>query len=130
MKEVICNNCGEPADLIDGLELYRMQRLKHKNFWRCYPCDSHVGCHDGTTKPLGTLADKETRDMRHDAHVCFDPLWKSAKNKGKKRKDLYKDLSTHMGLSKEECHIGNFTPKQCIEVIDWACKIKQKGNNE
>ena len=38
----------------------------------CKPCQAWVGCHRGTIKPLGRLADKELRRAKIAAHDAFD----------------------------------------------------------
>jgi len=41
------------------------------------------------------MADKETMNLRKQAHALFDPLWK---NGGMKRGQAYQYLSTLMGI--------------------------------
>ncbi|MBN2302088.1 MAG: topoisomerase DNA-binding C4 zinc finger domain-containing protein, partial [Lentisphaerae bacterium] len=38
-------------------------------------CDILVGCHPGTTEPLGYPVNTETRQARIRAHDVFDKLW-------------------------------------------------------
>lgn len=45
----------------------------------CRPCNAYVGCHNNTRKPLGTMADAETREWRKKAHAVIDLIWKSKK---------------------------------------------------
>lgn len=71
-----CPYCGSEAHLKDSAMIYG------KSFgmvYLCdrYPfCDSWVGVHKGTTNPLGTMADSELRELRKNAHVLFDRLWR------------------------------------------------------
>ena len=55
----------------------------------CEPCNAYVGCHKNSRKPLGTLANKELRELRIRTHEIFDPLWKSGKMT---RSEAYKML--------------------------------------
>jgi len=52
-------------------------RLKLLRFYTCDPCGARVGCHKNG-KPLGTLANEQTRRLRQQAHAAFDPLWQRA----------------------------------------------------
>jgi hypothetical protein len=87
--------------------------------YRCIPCDAYVGCHRGTTKPLGTPADKRTRKLRRQAHAHFDPLWREKAGRGGNtaRADGYAWLAREMGLSLDECHIGMMGAEQCRQVV-------------
>lgn len=75
-------------------------------------CRVSVGCHKGTTKPLGTPAGPELKAARIRAHAAFDALWKGPGAK-MRRKDAYRWLSERMGLDPSETHIGMFDAEQC-----------------
>lgn len=102
----------------------------------CEPCYAWVGCHKGTTKPLGIPATQDIRDARRKAHAVFDPLWQSiwkdlkassAKNgrkvpehygKGPARRSVYAWLAEHLNIPVDECHISWFNVDECQKVID------------
>jgi hypothetical protein len=84
------------------------------NLYVCRPCDAYVGTHKGTNQPLGTPANRDTREWRKLAHTRFDWLWKSGK---KSRTKAYLWLQNVMGLTRSEAHIGKFTAEQCKEVV-------------
>lgn len=89
--------------------------------WVCsnYPkCDAYVGCHKGTTIPLGRLANEKLRALKKEAHRQFDPLWKSGLMS---RKNAYKWLATMLRIPIEDCHIGLFDIKMCQKTIN-LCK--------
>lgn len=68
-----CPYCKENAQQVQGDALYpHRPDLKQKTFYWCKPCDAYVGCHPGTTDPLGTLANKNLRFQRGLAHCAFD----------------------------------------------------------
>lgn len=78
-------------------------------FWGC-ECFKQNGCKgthgahpDGT--PLGTPADKETKEWRIEAHAVFED-WYTAKNLS--RNEAYEQLQRIMGLTSSEAHIGKF----------------------
>jgi len=116
MKSIICPYCDNPATFATGKEIYPYRKdLYSKNFWRCEPCGAYVGCHKGTDKPLGRLANKELRDAKIKAHSLFDPLWKEKKMS---RTYAYKWLSERLNIDTNKCHIGMFDVEMCNKVIE------------
>lgn len=115
-----CPYCNRKANLVTGKTIYpHRPDLYSKNF---YYCDNghnpaYVGCHKGTTKPLGRLADGRLRHAKSDAHKAFDPLWKDGyMSRGR----AYKWLSKCLGVDQKDCHIGMFDVSQCKKVVDVA----------
>jgi len=114
--KVSCSYCGEPAKLVTGKQIYPHRPDLHAlPIYACLPCEAHVGCHPGTTKPLGRLANAELRKAKMAAHAAFDPIWKSGM---KKRKQAYKWLAKQMGIDVNECHIGEFDVVMCLKVVE------------
>lgn len=110
---VVCPYCQQPAKLVDSKVIYG---TSYGNMWLCRPCDAYVGVHknDGLNRPLGTLANAETRRWRGHAHAAFDPIWKDGKMK---RGAAYGLLARLMELPEKEAHIAMFTVAQCKELI-------------
>ena len=109
----ICPYCGAEIKLRNSIEIYGRD---YGYLWVCknYPqCDSYVGCHKGTTIPLGTPANKELRNLRHTCHLVFDKAWKCGKIS---RIEAYKKLGKKMGIP--EPHIGQFNKEQCEKLLD------------
>lgn len=124
--KVVCPYCGVPADLVTGTDLYpHRPDLESLKFWRCTPCDAHVGCHKNSKKhaPLGRLANAELRLEKMRAHAAFDPLWKLG---SMARKEAYKWLAEQLGVPFSKCHVGMFDVHQCREVV--AAVSKRNGN--
>lgn len=116
-----CPYCGASAELVDGTVIYpHREDLATKRFWDCRRCDAYVGCHDGTAKPLGRLANKELRGMKMQAHGAFDPLWRSGEMG---RQEAYAWLAEALGIPPEECHIGMMAVDRCRAVVA-ACKAR------
>jgi len=127
---VICQYCGNKANLTTGHRVYpHRPDLAHLYVWQCKPCDAYVGCHrkgayvnelkhesDGTI-PLGTLANRELRMWRTQAHAAVDPFWRI---KGMKRTLVYDRLAKLMQIPKDECHIGMFDVARCKEAMRLA----------
>jgi len=90
--------------------------------WACPCAECTVACWSGGTS---TPADEPTREMRHQAHLAFDPLFRG---KGREvRAQVYMSLAVYMGLSQEETHIGYFGIEQCARVIEF-CENYRKEN--
>lgn len=124
--KVKCPYCGAEAVLKDANFIYQTNQSKEwGKVWVCsnYPeCDAYVGCHKGTTLPLGRLANEKLRTLKAEAHKQFDPIWKSGLMN---RREAYKWLASMLNIPLEECHMGMFDIKMCQQVIN-LCK---KQNN-
>lgn len=118
-KQRICPYCNKRASLVTGDLIYPHRKdLYSKMFYLCKPCDAYVGCHPGTIKPLGRLANAELRNAKSAAHAAFDPLWKSG---GMKRQKAYDWLASRLGISNKNCHIGELDLYMCQRVV-FICK--------
>ena len=121
MKPPKCPYCKKPAQHVKGKTLYpNHKNLYHRRYYRCVPCEAHVGCHK-TGKPLGTLANKQTRQARIQAHKAFDPIWKTTTIS---RPKAYAWLAKHLKIPYDRCHIGNFDFPTCVKVIK-ICNTKE-----
>ena len=117
MTKLFC--CGNSPTLLNGNWGY---------WYKCETCGSSIGCHKGTTKPLGTiLADRELKDLRMEAHEMFDYVWKQG---FEKRNFLYRELAILMDIDIEECHFAMMSKpriRNAIEIMK-SNKIFKKGN--
>lgn len=115
-KAPVCPYSGHDSKLVDGSWIYpRRPDLHAKQFYHCGPCNAYVGCHPGTTVPLGRLADAKLRSAKMAAHSNFDRLWKSKKMR---RHVAYARLADKMGIPRELAHIGMFDVAQCLRVVE------------
>lgn len=95
-------------------------------FWCCVHCDAWVGCHRGTTKPLGRLANAELRQAKQDAHVAFDALWRRTTPAGTfDRGGAYTWLAQQLDIERADCHIGMMDVEQCRRVVE-ICEAESK----
>lgn len=133
MPDVIaCPYCSARAENVGGDVIYpHRPDLADKRFWRCVPCDAYVGCHRGTSNPLGRLANAELRTAKIAAHAALDPIWRARLvrkravdpkyTKGMARGGRYKALAALLGIGQHECHIGMFDVARCRRVVE-ICK--------
>lgn len=126
-KNPICPYCKEPSVMVDGEHVYpHREDLHHKVFYVCTPCDARVGCHPGTDKPLGRLANSDLRKAKQAAHAAFDPLWREL-DLFKNRRKAYAWLSEQLGISKKKCHIGMFDEPTCRRAQKIAQNAQVNG---
>ena len=110
-EDVKCPYCGGGAALLNGGDIYPHRGdLVTKPFYACRPCGAWVGCHPGTTKPLGRLADQHLRKAKMRVHAKLDPLWRTGQIK---RSSAYARLADHLGIPASECHVGMFDLERC-----------------
>lgn len=102
--------CGGKVELVKNSEIYGREYGEWPWAYFCRDCDSYVGLHPFTNIPLGTLADKETREARKDAKNPFERLFKSGRMT---RNEAYQALAKKMGIDVGECHFGWFDIDQC-----------------
>lgn len=115
----VCPYCEKVAKLVPT-DFVHGTHMAYGEQWVCRPCDASVGCHKGTTRPKGSLANKALRQARIRAHGALDPLWKPGG--GMERREAYAWLAEHMGVDGKHCHIGMFDIDQCSRVVmicDW-----------
>lgn len=126
----ICRYCGGvirpvPAESIYGASAKRLG-LAGEQIYQCQNCNARVGCHKGTTRPLGNVANEALRLKRIETHRVFDDWWKS---QHMTRTGAYKWLSRQMRLPSAKTHIGGFEMDQCQQVIA-LCGAEEKGNSQ
>ncbi len=119
MKEVICPYCGQRAEFVDSIAVYRRS---YGMIYLCRPCDAYVGVHGNSDQPLGRLANAELRKYKVAAHDAFDPLWKTRRFS---RSGAYAWLAKQMHIPIEKTHIGMFDVAQCKQVVA-LCDGKMK----
>lgn len=110
-----CQYCHVKANKVTGEEIYpHREDLHHKVFFKCPLCDSYVGTHEATGKPLGTLANAELRKLRSEVHALIDPVWQIG---GKKRSEVYTSLSKFLMVRKHMCHVAMFNADTCRKIL-------------
>lgn len=103
-----CPYCGERSVHMTETERYGREFSGH-GLYVCVQCDASIGCHpDG--RPLGTLANKELRELRRACHITVDQLWKS---RSMTRRGAYRLLAAKTGVR----HIGETDEGDCRRVL-------------
>ena len=121
-----CPYCGAPSQLTSGVHIYpHRPDLAEKRFYECRPCAAYVGCHPGSTTPLGRLANAELRRWKQRVHAAFDPHWRRAKDPKHARTMAYARLAREMGIPPSECHTGIFDVERCRAAL---AVIQKWGN--
>lgn len=112
---VKCDYCGNDAEKVTGADVYpHRPDLSEKIIYRCTPCEAHVGCHPGSDKPLGRIANKTLRKAKMEAHAAFDPLWRGRKMS---RGMAYAWLAQSLNMRPDDCHIGMMDVADCKRVV-------------
>lgn len=115
----VCPYCDSTAVLAPSARVYGTVKYGGK-VWLCpnYPeCDSYVGTHGNSERwmPVGTMANKQLRKKRIQAHAAFDPLWQNGRMT---RNAAYKWLAAQMQMPVNEVHVGHFDMGMCEAVIE------------
>ena len=123
----ICRYCGGivrlvPAESVYGDSAVRLG-LKSEKLYQCQNCNARVGCHKGTVRPLGDLANEVLRLKRIETHQVFDAYWTE---RGMSRTQAYRWLAKKMHLPERKAHIGGFEMHQCQKLID-LCRTANKA---
>jgi hypothetical protein len=108
-----CPYCVKEAKWTTNDEIYGKRYGHSYMVYLCKDCDAYVGCHQNTKNPLGTMANRELRKLRIDAHNAFDPMWRKTKMT---RGQAYRWLASFIG--KKEIHIGQSDEKTCLKIIE------------
>ena len=116
-----CPYCGSHTILRSADGIYR-ENARNDMLYVCknYPaCNSYVRVQRGTKIPLGTVANRELRELRAEAHRQFDKLYKHG-YMGKH--DAYQWLGGILGVPAKQAHIAQLSLLSCNLVIREAKK--------
>ena len=113
----VCPYCRCETKKVSSDRIYGKDYFPGKFFLQCPEIKEHyVGIRfDG--KSLGSLANKELRELRKKGHSLFDPLWRGTEIKFQSRELAYRWLSNQMEIPKRKTHFGMFNDDQCMKAI-------------
>jgi len=129
IKPITCPYCGGQALLRPAKEIKRQPTYEY--LWVCvrFPeCDSFVSAHDGSKRPMGTLANRRLRRKRHEAHKHFDMLWQIGIFHN--RRDAYFWLRDVIGIPYGFLHIGKMDEGFCDKVIRESQKVMRNYSEQ
>lgn len=112
-----CPYCGSPVALRSVGGIYK-ENNRGTMLYVCarYPeCDAYVRVQPGTNIPLGSLADRDLRALRNQAHRYFNQLYLSGLMT---KENAYAWLSDQISAPRKEAHIGHLGEYYCKLVID------------
>lgn len=134
MRETLyCPYCKRPGVLRPAAYVYGDNNLDpEKYLYVCsgYPsCDSYIGAHKKSMRPMGTMADSNLRNKRIEAHRALDAIWK---NGYMTKHSTYIWLQNRLNLREKDTHIGKFSYYLCEQTIlsnlqregDVSCHLK------
>jgi hypothetical protein len=123
-EEMKCTYCGKKAVWCENKEIYGKNYGKSYMVYYCKPCDAYVGCHNNTKEPLGTMANRETREARMRVHHLIDRFWKTG---GYSRGFIYKVISYHTG---KQFHTGDCDIAECEKILALPLETLLKQNSK
>lgn len=128
----ICRYCGGAVRLVSASKVYGPAAaarlgIERQSFYQCQNCNARVGCHPGSTRPLGNLANEALRMKRMETHHVFDSFWEE---RGMSRTQAYKWMAKKMRLSEELAHIGGFEIDRCQKLIKLCEKERNKEQKQ
>ena len=121
-----CPYCGAQA-LLRPASSVRGNAAPGEMVYVCarYPaCNAYVSAHQDSRLPMGTLADKNLRRKRRQAHIALNRLWEE---NHMTKKEAYRWLQVQLGLPESEAHIGHFSEFRCEQVIRLCSRFASAG---
>lgn len=109
--KVYCPYCGNEAKWVENRFIYGKNYGRSYMAYLCKPCDAFVGCHNNTRKPLGTLANRELRNLRKKVHAYIDMFWKTGRLQ---RKYVYARITKELGF---QYHTGESDIETCKKIL-------------
>ena len=121
-QQTACRVRVVPAEQIYSKAAAERLNLQNEYIHQCQNCNARVGCHKGTKRPLGSVANETLRLKRMETHHVFDGFWR---RKGMTRTQAYRWLAEKLDLPVKRTHIGGFEMDQCQMTID-LCNVEEE----
>lgn len=121
-----CPYCKGKVELVENSEIYHGRSYgewPYAYLCRTSDCRAYVGLHPFTDIPLGTLADKATREARNKCKPPFNAIWEGGY---KTRDEAYAWLAKQLRLKPEQCHFGLMNAEQCERAFEECEKFWSK----
>ena len=111
-----CHYCHGTVRLVHNKEIYGRTFGDWPWAYKCGDCDAHVGIHQFTNIPLGTLANPQLRAARKMTKEVFNPLWQG-RRRAMSRTQAYAWLAEQLCIPVGDCHIGWFDVTTCQRAM-------------
>lgn len=118
----VCPHCYGRVYLCTNDVIYGKQ-YGYPWIYYCPTCGAYVGCHKGTYRALGRLANSEERRQRKELHDLFDTLWKGKKHAHYKRSVAYRELSVRLYGDNGEAHFGWMPESELDKAHTVVCNM-------
>ena len=116
-EKLYCPYCGGLAVLRPAEYVYGERNLNPDNYlYVCsgYPsCDSYIGVHKKSMRPMGTLANGDLRHKRIEAHRALNKVVQAGIMT---KHGAYIWLQNRLCLREKDMHIGMFSEYRCEET--------------
>lgn len=125
--KIICPYCNKEAEFFaESSGIYGIDRGP---VYTCRQCNARVMAHKNNLMPMGTLANRNLRGYRKQAHEIFDKFWhkiikKMNWHEERARDYAYQQLALAMNLSLKDCHFALFDISACKMAIHICQEIK------
>lgn len=110
----VCRYCNGRVVFVNNSHVYGSTVGLWPFVYTCVNCDSFVGTHTGTDIPLGTLANRELRQLRQVAKQSFLALNKLLHRNATQS---YKWLAEQMDKPVNETHFGWFEAEDLNKAL-------------
>lgn len=117
-NQLRCPYCGAVARFQSADGIYK-DNSKNVMLYVCpnYPeCDSYVRVHEGTRIPVGSMANRELRRLRKEAHDHFNKLYLNGYMSKDEAYRWLADIICTTDMS--NAHIGSMSDYYCKLVIE------------
>lgn len=117
---VICPYCNREAPWVENKEKYGKNLGTYFMCYYCKTCDAYVGCRKNTREPLGTLANKDLRNLRKITKDFVDRLWIN----GGQREQVFAYMNSFFGFN---IKINYCDEAMCERIISYAKDLLKGG---
>ncbi|TDB41635.1 zinc-finger-containing protein [Photorhabdus luminescens] len=117
-----CRYCYADVTIIHHEKIFGKAYSKWPWLYICTSCGAYVGMHPYTDIPLGTLADKATRNARLSSKRYFEQIWQSGKLT---RTEAYRWLAGKLRINTHQCHFAWFDADMCERAKNICMEFKQ-----
>ncbi|MCE9968436.1 zinc-finger-containing protein [Aeromonas taiwanensis] len=123
-----CRYCGAPLELVRKQVVYPAALAKAM-IYRCNrdACDSYVSCREGTDIAIGSVANRETRLARREAHASINTLIDSGRMN---KHEAYAWMQHLLSLPYTRRGIGWLDEHECKVVIREVREIMSRSRYE